>query len=290
LFTPSIEIPIGVNIVMIMFLLTTYWLFKKSKNRKQNIKDYTNLITEESSKKSQLIINKKRINSELKSVEKRYRTGLKNYFTEKYDSNLNGLIDQIEFSENFSDYLDKTQKDILKFEKDEQKNFVHQFVKISEFIEENEKSVNSIFKSIISYKEEINKEINHNFFEKKLEHQIYIHKLLVLNGLLMINSLLDDDRITFYKLYEKFDKLNVFNSHFQNQLLDYFKELNNNLLTLIDRVEELTYTIEESFRDMNYKLNSLESRLSDINSSIETQSLLIGINTYQNYKTNKKLK
>lgn len=281
--------PVMVHITFLGGIIGSYWWYSHLKGIEKNILNQGDVLQKQTYELSGLKSRSKKVDIDLNSIEKDYRTELKKYLVKKYDSNNNGLIDQIEFSDNFSDYLNKTQNDILKYEKDEQKNFVHQFVKISEFIEENEKSINSIFKSIISYKDEITKDINHDYFEKKLEHQIYLHKLLVLNGLVMINSLLEDDRITFYKIYEKFDKLNVFNSHFQNQLLDYFKELNNNLLTLIDKVEELTYTIEESFRDMDYKLDSLDVRLNSLNNSIETQSLLTGINTYQLYKINKKL-
>jgi len=48
----------------------------------------------------------------------------------------------------------------------------------------------------------------------------------------MITVLVEDDLFTFYDIYEKLDKLNIFNSNYQNEML-------NRLSDIQDRLEEI---------------------------------------------------
>jgi hypothetical protein len=56
-------------------------------------------------------------------------------------------------------------------------------------------------------------------------------------------------------------------------------------------IREMSISINESISDLSYVTEktglSLEKRLSEVNSSIQTNNLLTLINTYQTYKVNK---
>ncbi len=51
-----------------------------------------------------------------------------------------------------------------------------------------------------------------------IENQIYFYNLVLFHSLNMINSVSSNDLITFYEIYEYFDKLNLFNSNWENEV------------------------------------------------------------------------
>ena len=51
---------------------------------------------------------------------------------------------------------------------------------------------------------------------KITENQIYSYKLLLFHSLNMINSLIKEDMITFWEIFEALDKLNIFNSNWDD--------------------------------------------------------------------------
>ena len=110
----------------------------------------------------------------------------------------------------------------------------------------------------------------------------------------MINSLVEDDMITFYDIYEKFDKLNMFTSNWENQVTEKLDEVNLNLVELMkelrdvgDRIvgsiDNLSYITEESTRQLTSKMN-------EIDSTLKVGNLINVIQTYQMYKVNKNTK
>ena len=127
-----------------------------------------------------------------------------------------------------------------------------------------------------------------------LENEIHSYNLLLFNSLNLIVSLIEDNQLTFYDIYEKFDKLNIYNSNWENEISQKLTQINSNLKDLmyeirdmgnriVNSINELTYVTEESNR-------MLDSRLGEINSTIQTNNLLTLINTYQTYKVNKNTK
>ena len=110
----------------------------------------------------------------------------------------------------------------------------------------------------------------------------------------MITSLVEDDMINFYEIYESFDKLNVFSSNWENEISkkldnigDGIDELMSSIQVLGDNIvaeiENLSYVSEESNR-------VLADQLSGIDSSIQVNNLLTGIQTYEMYKVNQNTK
>ena len=73
----------------------------------------------------------------------------------------------------------------------------------------------------------------------------------------MITVLVEDDLFTFYDIYEKLDKLNIFNSNYQNEMLNRLSEIQ-------DRLEEIIYSIEDMSISIVSGLDSLITAIADI--------------------------
>ena len=114
----------------------------------------------------------------------------------------------------------------------------------------------------------------------------------------MIGALVSEDLITFYEIYESFDKLAIFNSNWENEvsekltnigdkLDDLMYSIHNMEHSIISELSNLSYVTQESFEELN---RSVTSQLRDVQSSINTNNLLTGIQAYQLYKINKNTK
>lgn len=131
-----------------------------------------------------------------------------------------------------------------------------------------------------------------------LKNQIHTFELLVFHSLNMINALVNEDMITFWEIYKAFDKLNIFNSNWQNEVSQKLSDIGdglNNLMYTIQEVGEkivneignLSYVTQEGFSELSA---SLSKDLQSIDSSLQANNLLTGIQTYQMYKINKQTK
>jgi hypothetical protein len=220
-------------------------------------------------KRNKLIVNQKNILSEL-------------------DRDGNGEIDLIQ--NDFNKLVNKNQKQIIELDK----NYVHQFVKISNFIKTKKVNTQKIFLSIrdTSSQEELEERFS------LLKNQIHAYELLVFHSINMIGALVSEDLISFYEIYESFDKLGMFNSNWENEVSEKLANIGDKLNDLmysiynmeqniVNELSHLSYITQESFEDLN---KSVTSQLREVESSINTNSLLTGIQTYQLYKINKNTK
>jgi len=206
------------------------------------------------------------------------------------DLNSDDTIDVIQHENEFYNLLKSNQSIILEMEKSENRDFTKQFVKLSNFLVEKEKNLQSIFKRISDIKEYE----NFDAFKSNLIDQIQFYNILRLNSLQMISSFIDDDRITFYMIYEKLDKLGVWNTNFENQFLFKMDLLNSNINRLISEIKDMSQSINNSISELIFitqeNTDSVTNKLKQIGSKLDTSNLLSTINTYQNYKTNQRLK
>ena len=206
------------------------------------------------------------------------------------DSDNDNTIDIIQHDNEFTKILKSNQKVVLEFEKSENRDFTKQFVKLSSFLVEKESNLQKIYLRV--------SDINQlDFFENVKENlldQIHFYNILRINSLQMLSSFLDDDRITFYLIYEKFDKLGVWNTNFENQLLSKIDLLNSNIDRLILELNDMSDSINNSISELisitEENTSSLYKKLGKIGSKLDTSNILNTINTYQNYKTNKRLR
>ena len=104
--------------------------------------------------------------------------------------------------------------------------------------------------------------------------------------------------VTFYEIYESFDKLNVFNSNWENEVSEKLTNIGDKLVDLMFAIYNMEQNIVKEFKNLSYITNesfenlhqSLNGKLVEINSSINTNNLLSGIQAYQLYKINKNTK
>jgi hypothetical protein len=211
----------------------------------------------------------------------------KNALTE-LDKDGNGEIDLIE--NEFNILFSKNQKRVI----DIDRNYIHQFVKVSNFIKTKKQNTQKIFESIrdISSQDELEERV------RLLKNQIHAYELLVFHSINMIGALVSEDLITFYEIYESFDKLGMFNSNWENEVSEKLTNIGDKLddlmysiynmeQNIVSELSHLSYVTQESFEDLN---RSVTSQLKEVESSINTNNLLTGIQAYQLYKINKNTK
>jgi hypothetical protein len=68
----------------------------------------------------------------------------------------------------------------------------------------------------------------------------------------MIVSIVEDDLITFYEIYESFDKLNIFNSNWENEVSEQLKNLEVGLSDLMYSINSMERNIVNGINDLSY--------------------------------------
>jgi hypothetical protein len=211
---------------------------------------------------------------------------IKSKIIAQFDKDGNGLIDVIEDKNEFIQLLTRHQNLIIEKGREFNQNYTHQFIKVGNYVKDKKSNLQLIFDCI----KQIENSSDLDVYIDILKNEIHSYHLLLFNSLNLIVSLIEDDQLTFYEIYEKFDKLNIYNSNWENEISQKLSEINSNLKVLmyeirdmgnriVNSINELTYVTEESNR-------KLESKLREINSTIQTNNLLTLINTYQTYKVN----
>jgi len=177
----------------------------------------------------------------------------------------------------------KNQPSIIELDK----SYIQKFVKLSSYLSTKKSNI-TIICNIIQETKNI-KELDE--VVKLLESQIHLHNLLVFHSLSMLVSILDNDLITFYEIYECFDKLSVFNSNWENEVTEKLNEIGTGLQDLlfathkmerniVTAINNLAYVNQEGFERLGSKITN---ELSSINSSIKFNNLLSTIQAYKLY-------
>ena len=182
-------------------------------------------------------------------------------------------------------------------QEDFNENYIHKFVKLNNYI----KQKKSNFKLIIESIKNVNNgdELNNN--RGILNQEIYRYNIVLLNSLNMLVSLIEGEQLIFYELYEKFDKLNIFNTNWENEvsgkltsIINGIEKLNYSLQDLMFEIKVMGKQIEESLNDLTKiqgeSVKKLELKLGEIDSTLKVGNLISVINTYQTYKINKNTK
>ena len=232
-----------------------------------------------------------------KKQEKKEIENLKETLFSKLDLDNNGTIDIVEEKNDFNQLLSKYQKIIIKKGRDYNQNYTHQFVKVGNYVKGKRDNLQLIFDCI----KKVQNKQNLNEYITILENEIHSYNLLLINSLNLIVSLIEDEQLIFYDIYERFDKLNIFNSNWENEVSQKLTTLNKSISELNSNIQDLMYEIRNmgnkivrSIEDLSFitdrSSRMLDDKLKEINSSLDTNNLLTLINTYQTYKVNKNTK
>ena len=200
-----------------------------------------------------------------------------------------GKIELIDSSD-LMKLLQRNQSQVIEVDKD----YLHKFVRLSNYLKQREKNIQSVFDAINN---------ENSITDKKeligiLKNQIHNYELVLFHSLNMVVSLCSGNLIEFYEIYESFDKLNIFNSNWENEVSEKLSNIGDKLNELmysiysmeqkiVSELNQLSYITSESFNLIN---TTVSGQLKEIKSSIDTNVLFNGIQAYQLYKINKNTK
>jgi len=232
-------------------------------------------------KKKETIIEQKRL-KDLKESQTNVLSEL--------DKDGNGIIDVIEGGDDFMKLFRKHQSVIKEFDKE----YINHLVKISNYLKTKRNNIQEIFLEIRKTKNQSQLEENVGL----LKNQIHTYEVVLFHSLSLITSIVEDDLITVNEIYEEFDKLKMFKTDHEKEVSQKLSDIGDGLSTLmysinsmerniVSGLNTLSYVTEEGFSDLN---SSLSRELQSIDSSIQSNNLLTGIQTYQLYKINKQTK
>jgi len=172
-------------------------------------------------------------------------------------------------------YLKSTQKNIFNiYERILNDDFNSNFIDLSELIRDGElmnplvaikyikdhtgwklkESKELIFNNLISIGinggVDLGGEKNYEPILQDLNQHIISYQSLVLSSFKMIKSLDEDDMITFYEMYELFDKLGIFDTQWQKSMLEKLGDLTSTLEDVSTSLKSLNSTIESGLNDL----------------------------------------
>lgn len=132
--------------------------------------------------------------------------------------------------------------------------------------------------------------INGNKLFSALEEKIITIKYYNSLSFLMLNYLLEDEKLKFFDYYNLFEKLGVFDSTWQNKIYNKLSSIDNNLYQINENLKILNDNIKDVAIEINELKENINSKLSDIKSSSDFNNIISSIQLYQLYKINKQTK
>ena len=299
----------GGIIIWIAMMIGAFFAWVNSNEKyDKDLREYNQ--SNELLKKQLKIEEQKREQAKLAESREKYQ----NEELEKYHNLRLSILDKFKNSDysideiptkDFGILLKKHQSSII----DIDKNFIHKFVMISKFIDSKKKNISEFIDELFLLnrvnKNEIGQYGYAGFYLDRLKDietlinlEIHTLKSSIFHSISMITALLKNDLLTFYEIFESFDKLGVFNSNWENDVSAKLSNIEDKLEDLIDSISQLeyrlsnsldnlSYTTESSFKELN---KSVTGQLSEIGSSLKFNNLLTGIQVYQTHKLNKNMK
>ena len=270
---------LGIGLIFLSKYLSD--LDQKIKKKKE-IEGFKILLEEEKKEEEKKI---KEINEKVEKEKKKLKK-LKQQFIKEFDKDSNNKIDIIEDKDELNSLLTKHQKLIIERGKEFNENYIQQFIKVSNYLKDKRNNLQLIFETIIK-EESIGSFL---YYTDILKEDIHSYNLILFNSLNLIVSLIENDQLTFYNIYEKFDKLNIYNSNWENEMSKKLSNIEIGIDSLMKQIGTMSGNIINAIDDLSYATeqsnNQLDKRLKEINSSVKTNNLLTMINTYQSYRVN----
>lgn len=228
------------------------------------------------------------INSNEIMAEKKFRKDKESALL-IFDQNNNGILDLVEANNDYMNLVSKYQSKIINTNRE----YIQDFIKVNEYLDANRSKLQLLFDSLQNSNDK-SQLSNRN---AALNNAIEAYNLFMFHAFNMVISLTQDDLITFYEIYQKFDKLNVFNSNHENVIQNSLHNIEFKLDEMIDAIERVGDQIVNEIGNMNYvtqqSIENLEATLSheleNINSTVRANNLLQCVQIYQSYSLNKKI-
>ena len=309
----NFDMVFGIIALIIIFIYFSIKMAdEKAEQEKREIEELNKSIEREKSKldyeyKLLIFTNKKvlKLNDEINELNKNL----------KIDET--GRLVLVEY-DSFMKIVNKYQDEIIKVDK----NIIKLFIKINNFIEEKRTNILKTYDSERKIKppyfgpkkdfESIKGNIRelqihnsqlHDSTDKSLKkikilevliNQIKTYELLIIHSLSMVSALIDKNFIIFYEIYEKMDKLTIFDSNWENKISYNLSSVDQKLSDLIETIEVFELNMLYSLGKINYSIKEMEAsiieKLEDVNSTMQINNFLTAVQVYQLYKINNKLK
>lgn len=176
-----------------------------------------------------------------------------------YDADNNNDLDVAETS-NIELIIKQKQTTIRKIEQQENRNYLKDFTKINIFLDSFKKQLIDDYEDIQSFCN-IENSVSLSDAQQKIEtfeSNITSYKALMSSLVLMISNLVNDDLVSFFKLYDIFDKLSVFESNYEKKVIQGFRDNANLTKQLIKATHDSRDAIENELKDVGYKVDDLQ--------------------------------
>ena len=169
----------------------------------------------------------------------------------------------------YFEVLKKNQQQIIEIDRD----YVQKFIKLNNYLKEKSQSLLMILdKTILNFETQPKEELY--LREKELsffQGLLYSYNLLVNHSIVMLSSLIEDDMIKFYEVYEVLDKMNVFNTNWENQVNQKLSEINESLIDLNFSISGLMNQMRNMEMNVVKGLESIQSSIGSLETSVNNQ-------------------
>lgn len=180
-----------------------------------------------------------------------------------YDKDDNLILDLVE-STHIDKLIENNQKKIRDIEKQENKSYIPDLVKINLFLNDYQKNLELEYNSIQSQLKVFDYQSKIEVFSRDFD----FYKVLVSNLILMINHLITDNLIGYYKIYDMFDKLSIFETNFEKKLISELIDVKSVTQQLVDvtvqgqkQILQQLEMIDSNLLDLNWELNDFSLRV-----------------------------
>ena len=115
-------------------------------------------------------------------------------------------------------------------------------------------------------------------YNKTLEYYKNIAKTMVI-------FYLNDNKISYFEIHQAFEKLGVFDSTWQKNLMSKMSNIESNL----NRISHDLTQMNNNFEQLINQSEKITSELQAINSSVKTGNMIQAISAYQSWRINRKI-
>ena len=221
------------------------------------------------------------------------------------DEDKNGQVDLIE-TNLLMDTVKANQSEIQKINPE----YFHNFVKIDSHLANQRSFIQHVYKKLLSSVNNASKKEYQRATGERASMQNVVqwqtknfkkssdfllkelkgYSAVQYTALHMVNALLTEDMITFYEIYEAFDKLEIWNSNYQKMSMAELKNTNRNLEQLIETTADFSNQILHEIGGLAHRMTEQNAKLENICSAIQAGNMMSAVNTYQLHRISKNTK
>lgn len=200
-----------------------------------------------------------------------------------YDPNADGCVD-VEDYRDFLRLVEKYQPSIIEMDE----KYVRDFLRVNNFLALKNANLNAGLGLLRKAKDKDDLVMA----QQTLNAALNTYKITLLHSISMVSALVSKDMISFYEVYEVFDKNGLFDSHHEVKMQELLKGIGDEVkgvsnairkaeITLGDNLIKLAYLNNANFAGLR---NVIDNHLGEISSQISYSNIL---QTFQTYKLHK---